>query len=277
MRVRAAGRRHAARQPPRPSESSGRAGWAAICAAAFLAAAACGGGNQPAPPADPAPAAEEGVPVEPAPQPEPAEPADVGPPPAPAEPILWEVPISAADVGGHLVDSQFSASVPALIAELGDPELSLLPARALHDAGVVFSPSPGSATNETLWIHLITDETPEQASAWVRALAVRPASVALRFTSPQHDLFDALATGGPDVGDESVTFELLRGHSGGRWRTTVSVFAQDTAIVFLVSPRRSDADSLIEPEPEGARLTDVGAVAALISERLARVAADAAR
>ncbi len=270
MRVRAAAR-PTARLPD-------RTGWAAICTAICLAAAACGGGEQPAPPADPAPAAEAGAPVEPAPQPEPDAPADPAPPPpAPAEPILWEVPISAADVGGHLVDSQFSASVPALIAELGDPELSLLPARALHDAGVVFSPSPGSSTNETLWIHLITDETPEQASAWVRALAVRPASVALRFTSPQHDLFDALATGGPDVGDESVTFELLRGHSGGRWRTTVSVFAQDTAIVFLVSPRRSDADSLIEPEPEGARLTDVDAVAALISERLARVAADAAR
>ena len=224
------------------------------------------------PPSDPAPAAEEGAGAGTAPDPS----EDAGPPP-PAEPILWEVPVTADDVGDHLVDSKFSASIPALIAELGDPELSLLPARALHDDGVLFSPSPDSATTETLWIHLITDETPEQASAWVRALAVRPASVALRMTSPQHDLFDALVTGDPDVGDESVTFELLRGHSGGRWRTTVSVFAQDTAIVVIISPRRAEADSLLGPEPEDAQLTDVEAVAALISERLARVAAEAAR
>ena len=274
MRARDEGGRPPVPPPPRP------AGWASICAAictaAVLAAAACGGdGGQTAPADVPSPPAEEETVAEPAP--DPVVPEDVSPPPAPAEPILWEVPITAADVGGHLVDSQFSAAVPSLIDELGDPELSLLPGRALHDAGIVFSPSPGSTTNETLWIHLITDETPEQASAWVRALAIRPASVALRFTSPQHDLFDALVTGGPDAGDESVTFELLRGHSGGRWRTTVSVFAQDTAIVFIVSPRRSDAGSLLEPEPEGARLTDVEAVARLISQRLARIAADPAR
>ena len=230
------------------------------CAAACAIAAGCSEAPAPAAPEpDPQQVVEEPpLDVEQAPQAL----------PAPIEPILWEVPIFAADVGGHLVDSQFAAGLPALLSELRDQTLAALPARALYDAGAVLSPSETSSTNETLWIHVITDESAEAASEWVRYLSERPAAVALQFTSPQHDLFDARKLETPVIGDASVVFELLRGHSGARWRTTVAVFAQDSAVVFLVLPRRSSAGALSEPEPPGAVLTDLDAVAALAEERL---------
>lgn len=231
------------------------------CAAACAVAAGCSGDAVAPAPAEP----EEPQVVEELEE-DPGQAEDVRA--APAEPILWEVPISAADIGGHLSDSQFAAGLPSLLSELRDPVLAALPARALYDAGVVLSPSATSTTNETLWVHVITDESADAAAEWVRYLAERPASAALQFTSPQHDLFDARKLDAPAAGDASATFELLRGHSGGRWRTTVAVFAQDTAVVFLVLPRRSSAGALSEPEPPGAVLTDLEAAAALASERL---------
>lgn len=232
------------------------------CAAACAVAAGCGGDAVAPAPAEP----EEQQQVVEELEEDPGQAEDAVA--EPAEPILWEVPISASDIGGHLADSQFAAGLPALLSELRDPVLAALPGRALYDAGVVLSPSATSATNETLWVHVITDESADAASEWVRYLSERPAAAALQFTSPQHDLFDARKLEEPAAGDASATFELLRGHSGGRWRTTVTVFAQDTAVVFLVLPRRSSAGALAEPEPPGAVLTDLAAAAALASERL---------
>ena len=225
------------------------AAWAArICAVAVLAAA-CGGGPAAEPPA-----------VEPA---EPARP--IAPMPDPPPPIIWEVPISAADIGGHLIDSPFAAGLPEWLAALDSPVLSALPARALGEAGAAFSPSAGSETRETMWVHVFTDRSAASAAAWVEALAAEGPAIALRFTSPQHELFGAEARRPPAAGGAAASMELLHGHSGGRWRTRVIVFAADTAVVFLKASRREDADSL----------TDLDAAALLAGERLAAARAAA--
>ena len=144
------------------------------------------------------------------------------------------------------------------LAELSDPNLSSLPERALNSDGTLMQPSPQAETGETFWMHVFSDVSAESAAEWVRYLASLPPGTALAFINSQHQLFGSDFRSPPELGDAAMSVELLHGHEGGRWITQLVVFAQDAAIVFVKSSRRQEFEAL----------TDIDAVARLISERL---------
>ena len=175
----------------------------------------------------------------------------------PAPPVLT-IDLTAADIGPHLEETTLLAGLPLDLAEMSDPVLSDLPQRARASAGKLMQPSSQAETGETFWMHVFSDLSAQSATEWVQHLAGLPAGTALAFTSPQHQLFESRFRPLAALGDAAVSVELLHGHEGGRWLTQLVVFAQDGAIVFVKSSRRE----------EFAALTDVDAVASLISERL---------
>lgn len=195
-----------------------------------------------------------------------AEPSNPAQQAAPAPPVLT-IDLTAADVGPHLEETTLLAGLPHDLAEMSDPVLSALPQRARASAGKLMQPSSPAETGETFWMHVFSDLSAQSATEWVQYLAGLPAGTALAFTIPQHQLFESRFRPLPALGDAAVSVELLHGHEGGRWLTQLVVFAQDGAIVFVKSSRRE----------EFAALTDVDAVAALISERLREALAGTVR
>lgn len=175
-----------------------------------------------------------------------------------AAPPVVTFELNAADIGPHLEDTTLFPGLPLDLAEMSDPVLSALPDRARRSEGRLMQPSPQAETGETFWMHVFSDVSAESAVAWVSHLASLPAGTALAFTSPQHQLFGSEFRPLSGLGDAVVSVELLHGHEGGRWLTQLVVFAQNGAIVFVKSSRREEFDAL----------TDVDAVASLISERL---------
>ena len=230
----------------------GRLGAALALALAVLLG--CGCGDEPAPPLPP----QQTQQIEPDEQAQvPAESSNSPQQETPAPPVLT-IDLTAADVGPHLEETTLLAGLPLDLAEMSDPVLSDLPQRARASTGKLMQPSSQAETGETFWMHVFSDRSTQSATEWVLHLAALPAGTALAFTSPQHQLFESKFRPLPELGDAAVSVELLHGHEGGRWLTQLVVFAQDGAIVFVKSSRRE----------EFAALTDVDAVASLISERL---------
>ena len=235
----------------RPRMHAACASVCAVLLALALLAPACSGGAE-RPPAPP----QSSQPGQP-PEQSAAAQQQTEPPP------VQRLPLTAEDLGGHLEATEFGAGLIEWLTMLPDPLLAALPRRALGDDGRAFSPSAASTTGETFWGHVITDVSAESAAEWVRYLAGLPPAAALSFTSPDNDLFEARVRPAPALGAAAHYIELLHGHSGGRFRTEVIIFAQDAAVVFLRSSRRAERPSL----------TDLPAVARLISARLAEPAA----
>ncbi len=192
----------------------------------------------------------------------------------PGAPPVRTLELTAADIGSHLEDTTLLAGLPLDLAEMSDPILAALPQRALHSDGALMQPSPQAQTGETFWMHVFTDVSRESATEWVRYLASLPPGTALAFTSPQHELFDSAVRPLAEIGDAAVSVALLHGHQGGSWLTQLVVFAQDGAIVFAKVALRVDVPALsavaIQP------LTDLDAVAKLISDRLRAAPVDSA-
>ena len=178
--------------------------------------------------------------------------------PAQEAPPVQVLTLSAAELGGHLEATEWVAGVMEWIAELQDPALSALSSRALWNDGRIFIPTADSPSGETFWLHIFTDVSAESARAWLEYLALQPPSTALSFTSPEHDLIEALAVAPPPLGSAALAVRLLHGNAGGRYRTEVIVFAQSAAVVFLCNSRRAAAP----------RLTNLPQIATLISNRL---------
>lgn len=183
-----------------------------------------------------------------------------------------ELSLTAADIGGHLVDTPFRAALPGLLAEQVDEEVSDLPERARRawgataESGAVFSPSESSGTGETFWMHLLNDESAASAMAWVVYLGSLSAGETLSFLSPGHDLLSAEWRLPPEVGSASAAATLLHGHEGGVWRSDLVVFSFGAAVVFLRSSMEVGGDTgrVAESPP----LTRIDDVARLIGERL---------
>lgn len=207
---------------------------AAACAALLTAVCLAGcGGQAPAAPPQQAPA-------------------------QPAEPPTQVLVLTEADVGRHLKATDWAVGVMEWIGELQDRTLAALPRRALWNDGRIFVPTAESASGETFWLHVVTDQSAEQAQAWVRYLAAQPPSAALGFTSPEHRLFEAVRGEPPQLGGAALAVRLLHGNAGGRYRTELIIFAQDGAIVILCNTRAEDKPPL----------TVLPAIAELISKRL---------
>lgn len=177
----------------------------------------------------------------------------------PADPPTQVLVLTEADVGRHLKATDWAVGVMEWIGELQDPTLAALPRRALWNDGRIFVPTAESASGETFWLHVFTDQSAEQAEAWVRYLAAQPPSAALGFTSPEHRLFEAVRAEPPQLEGAALALRLLHGNAGGRYRTDLIVFAQGAAIVILCNTRAEDRPPL----------TVLPAIAELITERLA--------
>ena len=189
--------------------------------------------------------------------------------------------VTSADVGAHLEPRSYAAGLPSWLEASEDRMLSSLPGRALAVSGIAFSPSDDSPTEETLWLHVFTDESAESAADWVKYVASQPPQL-VSVIVPHHELFDAGFLPAPVVGDASVAIELLHGHGGICVRSVLLVFAQGHVLVFLFnsieitssapSSRTAQAEGGIPQQCElpraSERLTDIEAVAHLISERL---------
>lgn len=189
-----------------------------------------------------------------------------------------EVPIEY--VGEHLEPTKHDVPVDSWLEASGDQTLAALPGRARGSVGTLFQPSASSATQESFWMHVITDRSKQDAIDWIKYLASQePGST--RFHIPrQHEVFQASFLPAPLIGDASVSIELLNGHYGGCWRTELLVFAQDGYIVMLRNgievTREEEEDA--QPAGRGAArcqepdlvpsLTDIDTIAQAISERL---------
>ena len=122
--------------------------------------------------------------------------------------------LTEADVGRHLKATDWAVGVMEWIGELQDRTLAALPRRALWNDGRIFVPTAESASGETFWLHVVTDQSAEQAEAWVRYLAAQPPSAALGFTSPEHRLFEAVRAEPPQLGGAALAVRLLHGNAG---------------------------------------------------------------
>lgn len=192
-----------------------------------------------------------------------------------------EFTITSADVGAHLEEKSYEVGLPYWLEASGEPELAALPARALASSGIFFSPSPESTTEETLWLHVFTDESDDSAVDWVQFVASAPESLASAIVW-HHELFAARLIPAPLVGDDSVSVEMFHGHSGLCLRSGLLIFAQERVLVFLFNsiditiatdgPQPAPGDDGIPAQCAvgGAvkRLTDNDAIALVISERL---------
>ena len=197
----------------------------------------------------------------------------------PSEEFTLELPI--AFVGDHLESTGLSVGLLYWLEASQDPSVANLPGRSKASAGLLFQPSLGSPTQETFWVHVITDESAAAATDWVKYVASQPPAL-LRVIFPQHELFGATFRPAPIVGDASVSIELRHGHTGGCWQTELLVFAQNGALVFLKSAieitQERDASANAQSGGEQAAqcdvtgtvkaLTDIDAIAHLISDRL---------
>ena len=189
--------------------------------------------------------------------------------------------VTSEDVGAHLEPRSYAAGLPSWLEASEDSMVSSLPGRALAVSGIAFAPSDDSPTEETLWLHVFSDEQEASAADWVKYLASQPPQLASVIV-PHHELFDAEFLPSPVVGDASVAIELFHGHSGICLRSELLVFAQGAVLVFLFNSieitsdaagsQTSQSDGVIpqqcEIEQAGTRLTDIDAIANLISDRL---------
>ena len=229
--------------------------------------------------------ANNDVPVNGGPQP-PVPPggAPIEPGPRPPLPVLEppkELNLKSEDVGAHLEKKTYAAGLPSWLEASDDPMLAALPARAFASSGVVFSPSDESPTGETLWVHVFNDESEAMASDWVRYMASQPPTLVGVIVS-HHELFGADLLPEPQVGDASVAIELFHGHSDICLYSTLLVFAQEHVLVFLfnsIEVTRATDDAAQAENGRGLPLhcnvaaamnglTEITAIAALISERL---------
>ena len=189
--------------------------------------------------------------------------------------------VTSEDVGAHLEPRSYAAGLPSWLEASEDMMLSSLPGRALAVSGIAFSPSDDSPTEETLWLHVFTDVSEASSADWVKYLASQPPQLASVIV-PHHELFDAEFLPAPVVGDASVVIELFHGHSGICVRSALLVFAQGPVLVFLFNSleitsatagsQTPQSDGTIPPHCEveraSDRLTDISAIAQLISDRL---------
>ncbi len=189
--------------------------------------------------------------------------------------------VTSEDVGAHLEPRSYAAGLPSWLEASEDRMLSSLPGRSLAVSGIAFSPSDDSPTEETLWLHVFTDETEESAADWVKYLASQPPQLASVIV-PHHELFDARFLPAPVIGDASVAVELFHGHGGICVRSALLVFAQGRVLVFLFNsieitsstPASQTAQGPgitpehCEIEQASSRLTDIDAIGQLISGRL---------
>ena len=201
----------------------------------------------------------------------------------PAEQVVRErqLTITSADVGTHLEEKSYAAGLPSWLEASEDRTLSSLPGRSLTSSGIAFSPSGESPTGETLWLHVFTDQSEESAADWVKYVASQQPDLA-GVIVPHHRLFAASFLPAPLVGDASVAIELYRGHSGICVRSALLVFAQGRDLVFLFTSIEITTDddgstqtgtriglpAHCDRSAGDQRLTDINAIARLISERL---------
>ena len=192
-----------------------------------------------------------------------------------------EFSISSSDVGEHLEEKSYEVGLPYWLEASDEEELAALPTRALASSGIFFSPSPESSTQETLWLHVFTDESDDSAVDWVKYVASQPESLASAIVW-HHELFAARLSPAPVVGDASVSIEMFHGHGGLCLRSGLLIFAQERVLVFLFNsiditiatdgPQPAPGDDGIPAQCAVAgavkRLTDNDEIALLISERL---------
>lgn len=193
-------------------------------------------------------------------------------------PNEYEFVVTSADVGEHLEATTLQVGLPLWLAASADPMIAGLPQRVETSSGVHFQPGPSNTTGEIFWLHVFTDESSDTAATWVKYLASQPPSLA-RFTVERHELFAASFRPTPVVGDAAVSIELLHGHSGGCWRSELLIFAKGRVLVFLktaieitrdepTSGSLSDGTSQCDEAKSASQLTDIEAIAHLVSDRL---------
>ena len=192
-----------------------------------------------------------------------------------------EFTFTSADVGAHLEEKSYEVGLPFWLEASGDETLASLPMRALASSGIFFSPTPESATQETLWLHVFTDAAVDSAVDWVKYAGSQPQALASAIVW-HHDLFEIRLAPAPVVGDAAVSLELFHGHSGLCLRSGLLVFAQSGVLVFLFNSveitSRTDGSQTAtsgggiprqcEVERAAERLTEIEAIGHLISERL---------
>ena len=220
---------------------------------------------------------ENGQPPDPTPQ---VDPPTEQPPPdlpvtqvlEPSEGFTLEVPDEV--VGEHLESTGISVPLELLLQEADDPQVGALSRRAKESVGLLYQPTTDSPTQETFWFHVITDEAQQSATDWVKYLASQPPAL-MRFIVPHPELFSAEFRPTPVVGDAAVSIQLISGHSGGCWLSELLVFAQRNALVFLknaieITSQDGNAEGggHCDETRAQSQLTDIDAIARLISERL---------
>ena len=240
----------------------------ALMAGCLIAVTACGG-ERPGPPDQsqpPTPAEQQDGDGQPQSQPD-------------GEMVRERVlTVTSDDVGAHLEPRSYAAGLPSWLEAAEARELSTLPGRALAVSGIAFSPSDDSPTEETLWLHVFTDESEESAVDWVKYVGSQPPEL-MSIIVPHHELFAASFLPAPVVGDISIAIELYHGHGGICVRSSLLVFAQERVLVFLfnsieITGQRPDTQAEgalpahCEVRQVASRLTDINAIAQLISERL---------
>ncbi len=141
--------------------------------------------------------------------------------------------VTSAEVGAHLRKAPYDVPLPSWLLALDDPILQDLPKRALAESGNFYSKADDSPTGESLWLHVFTDESHEQASDWVRYLAMQPLALFEFLLVEEQQLFAATFLPDPNIGDVALSIELLHGHSHICLRSHLLVFAQDGVLVFL--------------------------------------------
>ena len=207
------------------------------------------------------------------------------------QPRIRELILTSDDVGSHLEGQQYEANLRSWLESSEDSKIADLPKRVPAEAssGIVFSPSQESVTDETLWVHVFTDQSVQLAIDWVEHVASGSAQVA-SVVVPRLQLFGASFLPAPSVGAVSVSIEMLYGHSNNCWHSVLLMFAQEGVLVFLLSSieiTREEDGSTEAASDDGLplhcnvaattnRLTDVDAIAWLISERLSEEPADSA-
>ena len=238
------------------------AGLIAIAAWAAAMAAACNGDVQP-----PEPDQVDQTQTE-QPPPDQSTPSTL----QPSTGFTLEVPDEV--VGEHLEATGISVPLDLLLQESDDAEVGALPQRAKASVGLLYQPTLDSQTQETFWFHVITDESEQAAVDWVKYLASQPPSL-MRFIAPHPDLMSAEFRPTPVVGDAAVSIQLISGHSGGCWLSELLVFAQRNALVFLknaieITAQEGNVEgpALCDETRAQFQLTDIDAIARLISERL---------
>ncbi len=190
----------------------------------------------------------------------------------PIEGFTLEIPDEV--VGDHLESTGISVPLDLLLQEADDQLVSALPRRREESVGLLYQPTLDSPTQETFWVHVITDRSQQAATDWVKYLASQPPTL-MGFIVPHPELFSAEFRPTPVVGDAAVSIRLISGHSGGCWLSELLVFAQRNALVFLknaieITSQDGNAEGGGQCDETRAQsqLTDIDAIARLISERL---------